>query len=557
MILKIKYLFCLIATVAFLMPLSAQNQGRFTGAFNSNTNVFLRDSLIGAAGIPQYDNERFGTDAWLDLTYSISGFDLGMRFDIFNNSNLRNPNQSFTDEGIGKWFISKKVNKFGFTVGYIYDQIGTGSIFRAFEARPLFIDNALVGARVTYDISDDWLIKGFAGRQRRIFETSGPTIKGLNLEGFHSIGEKVTIAPGIGFVNRTLDQPAIDELISIFQLYPDEERAKLKYNVYLGSFYNTLSAGPISWYVEAALKSNDVFFDPTATFTDFSGTETIGKFVQSRGSMFYSSLSYANKGLGVTLEGKRTENFNFRVDQTLSQLDGLINYLPPMNRQNTYRLNSRYAPATQDLSEQAIQLDVRYSVNKNISFLVNFSNITDLDTTQLYREIFTEFTYKKGRDWLLKTGIQLQEYNQEIYEVKPDVPNITTVTPYFDFLYRFNRKKSLRTEFQYMNVGADKDTKQDYGDWLFAQLEYTMAPHWAFTVSDMFNISPGKNSPVDTDSGEKLSIHYPRIDIFYTNKANRFGLSYVKQVEGVVCTGGICRLEPAFSGFKFSISSTF
>jgi len=537
--------------------IQGQDQGRFSGAFNSNTNVFLRDSLIGAAGIPQYDNERFGTEAWLDLNYSIQGFTLGMRFDIFNNSNLRNPNASFTDEGIGKWFISKKINKFGLTVGYIYDQIGTGSIFRSFEARPLFIDNALVGARVTYDISDDWLIKGFAGRQRQIFETYEPTIKGLNLEGFHSLGDNVSIAPGVGFVNRTLDQGAINELVSIFQLYPESERAKLKYNVYLGSFYNTLSAGPINWYVEAAFKSDDVFFDPMATFEDFAGTETTGQFVQRNGTMFYSSLSYANKGLGITFEAKRTENFNFRVDQTLNLLDGLINYLPPMNRQNTYRLNSRYSPATQDLSEQALQLDIRYKVNKNVSFLVNLSNITDLDTTQLYREVFTEFQYKKGRDWLLKTGIQLQEYNQEIYEVKPDVPNITTFTPYVDFLYRFSRKQSLRTEFQYMNVGDDKDTKQDYGDWLFAQLEFTMAPNWAFTVSDMFNISPGKNSPVDTETGEKLAIHYPRIDVFYTNKANRFGLSYVKQVEGVVCTGGICRLEPAFSGFKFSISSTF
>ncbi|RME94770.1 MAG: hypothetical protein D6772_14145, partial [Bacteroidetes bacterium] len=75
-------------------------------------------------------------------------------------------------------------------------------------------------------------------------------------------------------------------------------------------------------------------------------------------------------------------------------------------------------------------------------------------------------------------------------------------------------------------------------------------------ASDMFNVDPGKNSPVD-DSGQKASLHYPRFDVYYTTGPNRFALSYVKQVEGVVCTGGICRLEPAFSGVKFSANTSF
>ncbi|MFN9380586.1 MAG: DUF6029 family protein, partial [Bacteroidota bacterium] len=38
---------------------------------------------------------------------------------------------------------------------------------------------------------------------------------------------------------------------------------------------------------------------------------------------------------------------------------------------------------------------------------------------------------------------------------------------------------------------------------------------------------------------------------------NLFSLSYIKQVEGVICTGGICRLEPAFSGVRLSLNSSF
>ena len=133
-----------------------------------------------------------------------------------------------------------------------------------------------------------------------------------------------------------------------------------------------------------------------------------------------------------------------------------------------------------------------------------------------------------------------------------------TFTPYFDFLYKIDRKKAIRFESQYMMIGDDikADSKQDYGSWLFGLVEFTVAPHWTFTISDMYNIDPGKQSPSDA-TGEKLDVHYPRFDIYYTNKSNRFSLSYVKQVEGVVCSGGICRLEPAFSGVKMTVNSSF
>jgi len=536
----------------------AQETGRFSGGFQSQANFFLRDSLIGAAGIPQYDRQLFGAQSWLDLKYSYDGFDLGVRFDQFNNSNLRNPNFSFTDQGIGRWFISKKIEKFGFTVGHIYDQIGSGIIYRAFEERPLFIDNALYGARVTFDFNDDWQAKAFTGRQKLIFDAYESVIKGAAIEGYHNFEEAgVTVAPGIGVVSRTLDDQTMENVIGVLTGYLDSARVKPVHNVYVGSVYNTLNAGKFVWYAEAAVKSSDLYNDPTAERVIFGGETVTGSFVKRPGSVLYSSISYAANGLGITLEGKRTEAFNLRADPTLQLNLGIINFLPPMNRQNTYRLTTRYSPATQDLSEMAFQADVRYAINRKTSILVNASNITDLDGELLFREFFTEFNYKYKRDWQIKTGFQIQTYNQEVYEVKPEVPLVETVVPYVDFLYRFTRKKSLRTEIQYMFIGDDGNTKQDYGDWLFAQLEYNLVPGWSFVVSDMFNANPGKNSPVDTKTGEKLSLHYPRFDVFYTHASNRFGLSYVKQVEGVVCTGGICRLEPAFSGVQFTISSVF
>ncbi|HMQ60296.1 MAG TPA: DUF6029 family protein [Flavilitoribacter sp.] len=553
-----------IGIFTFCLPANAQESqpggGRFSGSLEANANFFMKDAKIGAANTPQYEHQLFGADSWLNLNYSNWGFDFGLRFDLFNNSNLPNPVDSYTDEGIGRWYISKKIEKLDITAGYIYDQIGSGIIYRAYEERPLFIDNALLGVRLGYELTPDWKIKVFTGRQKNRFETYKSTLRGASLEGFVSGGDTSnwSLAPGIGVVSRTQSDEAVGQLLSTVATYTPQDTVSVKYNAYAFTAFNTLTVGNFSWYLEGAYKTPEVFFDPFAEKLNRNGEITLGKFVREPGTVLYSSMSYAAHGLGLVLEGKRTENFTFRADPFVSLNRGMINFLPPMTRQNTYRLTTRYNAATQELGELAVQADIRYAIKRKLSFNVNFSNITTLDDELLYREVYTEVQYKHKNKWQLLGGVQLQRYNQDIYEDKPGVPLVETLTPYFELLYKIDRKKAIRFEGQYMAVGDDPKAnyKQDYGDWLFGLAEFTIAPHWTFTASDMFNITPGKNSPVD-DSGHKESIHYPRLDIFYTHKSNRFSLSYVKQVEGVVCSGGICRLEPAFSGVKMTVNSSF
>lgn len=557
--------FCFIAGVTLFFTghpsiLSAQSGGRISGNLELNANFYLRDSLIGAANIPQYDRQLYGADSWLNLNYSNWGFDFGVRFDFFHNSNLLNPTSSYTDEGIGRWFVSKELDQFNITAGYIYDQIGSGLIFRAFEQRPLLIDNALLGVKLSYQISENWSMKGFTGRQKQLFDTYESVIKGFNAEGFVGLGEenKVTLAPGLGIVNRTLDDESMDALVATLATYPEEDIFIPKHNTYAFTLYNTLNAGPFSWYLEGAVKTKDVMNDPFGSFANDTTGFTRNKFINEAGSVIYTSLNYASKGIGILASMKRTENFTFRTRPQVQLNRGMINFLPPAARINTFRLTSRYVPATQELGEMAYQLDVRYNIKRKWNFYLNAANITNLEDELLYREIYFEGGYRKGRDWKLLLGLQHQNYNQAVYEFKPGVPRVKTFIAFSELDYRIDRKTSLRFELQAMIVGEDEkaDALQDYGDWLFGLVELSLAPHFTFTISDMYNVGPGKNSPLKSN-GERYSLHYPRFDVFYTKDANRFSLSYVKQVEGVVCTGGICRLEPAFSGVKFTVNSTF
>ncbi len=558
-------------TPLFLLPLllalsltghlpAQENSGTFSGNFQGTANFFIRDSLIGAANTPQYDRQLYGAEAWLNLTYSNWGFDFGLRLDLFQNSNLLNPTGSYTAQGLGNFYIRKKINKLGITVGYIYDQVGSGIIFRAYEERALLIDNALVGARLTYDLGKNWKLKAFTGLQKKQFDLYDSVIKGFNAEGFIGGGEgqSWSLAPGAGIVNRTLDDGSMNNLVATIETYPPEDIFIPKYNTYAFTLYNTLTAGNFSWYLEGAYKSPDPMNDPFGTIVRDSVSVTGDKFFQEAGSVIYSTLSYAEGGWGITLEGKRTENFSFRTQPQAQLNQGMINFLPPMSRVNTYRLTSRYVPATQELGELAFQADISFSPSRKWNFNVNFSDIATLEGLMLYRELYVTAAYKHKRLWTLLLGLQRQQYNQEVYEFKPEAPLVKTLIPFADFLYRLDRKKAIRLELQYMNVGQDlaADAKQDYGNWLFGLAEFSIAPHWTFTLSDMYNITPGKNSPSDA-KGAKTDVHFPRFDVFYTAGSNRFSLSYIKQVEGVVCTGGICRLEPAFSGVRFTVNSTF
>ncbi len=560
---RIILLYTSLLFLLFCQGLYAQEDGNerkvatISGNLETNGNFFVEDSLVGAAGTPQYDHQLYGADAWLQLNYNYMGFDVGLRFDLFNNSNLLNPQDSYSAQGIGRWYIKKKINKLGISGGYLYDQIGSGIIFRAFEQRPLLIDNALYGVRLTYDLTEDWQLKAFTGRQKQQFDLYGSTIRGFSADGFITGGEESnwTLAPGFGVVGRTIDDDMMNRIVNTIESYDIADSIGAKYNTFAFSAYNTLTAGKFTWYVEGAYKTAEQYNNPFAE----QANGTIGKLEFNPGSVLYSSLSYAQKGLGITVEGKRTENFTFRTNPFVVLNRGMINFLPPMARVNTYRLTARYNAATQELGEQAVQLDIKYSPSRKLGFNVNFSNITDLNNDLLYREIYTEVTYKYKRKWQLLGGLQLQTYNQEIFEVKPEAPLVETIIPYVEFLYKFDRKKSLRTEFQYLL------TEQDLGSWAFGLLEYSVAPNWSFTISDMVTTDSeqffktveknGRVLPVDVN--RSMPLHFYSLSAVYSYKSNRFSLCWCRQPEGIVCTGGICRYEPAFNGVKFNVNSTF
>lgn len=541
-------------------PSSTENKqdekGQFSGNFQTTNQFYVKDSAIGA-NTTQYEKELSSTDAWLFLNYKVKGFNFSLRYDLFNNTPLFDPFIAYTGSGIGFWQVSKDVDKFNFTVGNFYDQFGTGMVFRAYEDRNIGIDFAILGARVIYTPTENTRIKAFTGQQKFRFDRKTPVIKGINAEHRFELGSSLNSEIGASLVNRTIDQATMNTIAATINSYPLEQRFDPTYNVFITNIYNTLNYKRFTLYLEYARKSAEAIMGQ-----DF-------RMFKKGGNIYYTSLSYSAKGIGINAQYKRIDHFPFRASplevSAFPSNQALINYLPSLTRQNTYRLLARYNAVVQELGENAMQLEVTLKPTKKLQINLNTSIVTTLKgvdfekgfsaynwdtTTRLFREYYVDASYKVNTKLKVMGGVQFIGYNQTTFELKPNAPFVEAITPFGEVTYKLNKQQSIRVEGQYLI------TEQDLGHLVNALVEFNIAPHWSFSVADMVNTKHGSlNKPA---AGEKFDlIHYYNFFGSYTYKTTRITAAWLKQVAGVNCTGGVCRVEPAFSGARVTLSTNF
>jgi hypothetical protein len=537
----------LLLLIVIVYISNAHSQGFFSGDLELRNDYYVKDTTIGASGTNHFDNLKSSVDSWFSLNYQNNdvGFSAGVRFDMFMNSRLHNPNQdAYTGIGLGTFFLRQKIDKLTLTGGYFYDQFGSGIAFRAFEQRFLGIDNAILGIHAKYEVLENFAVKAFAGVQKNRMEIHKSLVKGINGEGYVEVSDKISLIPGASVVNRTLDENSMSVIANIINSYSNvEDRFIPKYNTYVFTAYNTLNVGNFSWFVEGGYKTREAI------------VEILGQpYNNKAGNIVYTNLTYSQKGFGITGQFKRTDHFQFRTNPEAREtiINGALNFIPPTNRQNSLRLPSRYAPASQEVEETALSLDFTYTPQKGKTFNFSFSEIhrNNIDLQRyaantLFRELYGDMEWRINKKLSTLQGFQFLIYNQDFYEGPAGLPTaVYAYSPFFELTYKLDKKKSLRTEIQYQSA------QQDFGQWIYGLVEFNIAPKFSFSVSDMWNFKPGPNK-------SSVKEHYYSVYASYTENRHRFFMSYVRQVEGIVCTGGICRLEPAFNGVRAGLNTSF
>ncbi len=512
------------------------------GNFELNTQYYNTDSAIGAPRVP----EKMLANGFSNIIITHGKFSAGLRYESYLNA-LQGFDPRYTGNGITYRYATYSSDELEVTVGNFYDQFGNGLIFRSYEERSLGYDNAMDGIRVKYNPMPGIYLKGLIGKQRSYFSTGPGIVRGIDgevnaselLKSLEACKTKVIL--GGSFVSK----------------YQKDEDPTLNLPENVGAWAGRISLinGGFSLNGEYSYKYND--------------PSTVNNLIYKYGDAIYIQAGYAASGLGISISAKRIDNMNFRSDRSATIQDLNINFLPALAKTQTYRLATIYPYATQPNGEEGLNGEVFYTFKPGSALggkygtgiSMNASAINSIYTSPAsndtlgyetdylkvgkevyYRDVNVEITKKISKKWKVILTYLFQEYNKAIVEGKFGNPNVHAHIGIGDITYKINSKNSIRAEIQHLS------TSQDHKNWVMGLLEYSISPHWFFSVYDEYNYG-------NEDSGQRL--HYLNGALGYSRKANRITLGYGRQREGLLCVGGVCRYVPASNGITLSITSSF
>ena len=133
-----------------------------SGSFQTDAQYYMIDKGIG---INDLNGKKLGLNGFGKVNYTNGDFSAGIRFEAFMPE-LNGFRSELNGVGLANFFATYDNGFIGMTVGDIYDQFGSGLVFRTYEEWSLGMDNALRGARVVLRPTQGVTLKGVYGRQR-------------------------------------------------------------------------------------------------------------------------------------------------------------------------------------------------------------------------------------------------------------------------------------------------------------------------------------------------------------------------------------------------------
>jgi hypothetical protein len=564
---KIARIFSGIVLLCGLLPSLISAQG-FTGSpvvngsFQMDVQAYRPDSVIGITE-DDIKGEKLGMNAFARINYTLGGFSAGIRYEAFLKP-LSGYEPQWEGQGIANRYVSYSKDAFEITLGNFYDQFGNGLVFRSYEEWSLGYDNAMDGVRVKFSPVNGVQLKGIYGTQRYYWTSYREEAKKRGI--VRGIDGEFGLNELLPFLKESRTQLIVGG--SAVSKYEKDDPTLIEYKLpenvaaFAGRFQAT--RGRVNLSGEYAWKVND--------------PNELNNYIYREGQAAFLTASYSQKGLGLMVSAKRIDNFYFksRRTETANALD--INFLPPITKQHGYSLAAMYPYATQPngemgLSGQAVftlprksKLGGQYGTTVSLGYgivkgldksPVNDSIPLNAKGTLGYTSDFLAFgkvkyfedlTLEISRKFSSKVKGIFQytrmDYNYDVVEEGIEDGHLFYKADIFvaDITYKLTSTRSLRLELQYLS------TDQDSGDWIAAGLEYSIAPHWFFSVMDQYNF----NNPVSDNT-----YHYYNFAFGYIRNTSRIALSYGRQREGILCVGGVCRNVPAASGLTLTLTSSF
>lgn len=526
--------------------LCAQEQSdklRLSGSLQSDILLPEKDKTTGAST----DDGHFLTNTYLDLKATSRYVEAGARLEY-----LKHPLPGFENDikgwGLPHFYVKGRYKNAELTLGSFYEQFGSGFILRTYEERSLGIDNSLQGARLHYRPWDGVAVKILTGRQRRYWNHNDSWLTGGDIEWnidewLKGLQKHQTYAMiGFSYINKY-------EKENVVMTDPTH---RLRLPRYVNAFDVRLRVQHRSLNVlaEMAMKTQDPSND--------------NGYIYRNGYVAMLSGSYSKRGMSLLLQAKRSANMAFHSSRGMEGISSFINHLPAFTVEHTYTLPALYPYATRPDGEWAYQAAAAYTFPKG-SMLggkygtlvkMNFSHVHSISKNEdggrgtdgygssfwrwgastYYQDIDVQVEKRLGKDTRLNLMYMNQRYNQTVIEGHGGMLNSHIFVT--DVKQRLARKTTLRVEGQYLfSKDGDKD-------WAFALAELSLAPHWMFTLSDLYNLG-------------NTHAHYYQGFVTYNGGTHRLQLGYGRTRAGYNCSGGVCRYIPATKGMTLSYNYNF
>ena len=516
---------------------------RLSGSIQSDMLLAQKDSTTGA----EATDGRFLTNTYLDLKLSSRYVEAGARLEYLKHP-LPGYENDFKGWGVPYAYLKGRYKNAELTLGSFYEQFGSGFILRSYEERSLGIDNSLQGARLNYRPWAGVAVKVLTGRQRRYWNHNKSWMTGADVEWnidelCKTLQQRNTyITLGASYLNKH----ERDEVVMVDPTH----RLRLPLNVNAFDMRLRVQHRSFNILAEVAMKSQDPSHD--------------NGYIYRNGYVAMLSGSYSKRGMSLLLQAKRSTNMGFRSRRGMEGISSFINHLPPFTMEHTYTLAALYPYATRPEGEWAYQAAVAYTFKKGsllggkygTTAKVNFSHVHsvrkngagDIGTdgygspfwawgdATYYQDIDIQLEKRLAKDTKLNLMYMYQRYNQMLLEGHGGMLNSHIFVA--DVKQKLAPNTTLRVEAQYL---ASKDGDKD---WLFGLGELSLAPHWMFTLSDLYNVG-------------NTRVHYYQGYVTYSGGAHRLQLGYGRTRAGFNCSGGVCRYIPATKGLTLSYNYNF
>ena len=467
-------------------PKKERSEGYVTGAFETNTNVYMTD-VKTSASVP---DGKFGSNNYLKLDYHNSRFSAGVQLEAYAPVNVGFPN-ILDKAALTNYYVGWTDDSFSVTAGTFYEQFGSGLLFRSWEDRALGLNNAVMGARVTYNYKDIVAVKALWGMPRFGMKFSDTQVRGAdasfaisNLVGW----QRVYLALEGSVLDR---YEKLSASMEAEELNPNRLGYSARLNFDVDGFY---------FRGEYVQSGNKYYDNPNYGDPDYPDDT---QYLTKKGNAQLIETGYTGRGLGVSLSLRRLEWMESRIVAGGGAPEvNMMNYVPGLCTQYTYMLANLhpYGPRTGEISSRFVnsgemggQFDLFYNFRRGTALggkrgmrvHANFSTyyaIAREGTFKLGNLLFRDLSVDVEKQWTkqFKSTLMwsMQEYNKSYGANKSTILQNIFVA---DLLYKYTPSFSTRLELQYLT------THEDQKDWMAALLEVNFAPSWSIYASDMWN----------------------------------------------------------------------